>query len=272
MQTKRQKTFRQVKVSRVFEEICEQIRQQLGSGVLKPGDKLPSERDLAIEFDVGRPAVREALRTLEISGIVSLHKGAKGGAFIWDGDPTILTRSLQDLMLLGRISVRNLVEARVLISGLVIELACERATDDDFQDMEESISHINSLDDIEDRMIAAMTFFQLIARATRNEVLILLVDALGDIIHALTEKMGRVVRPELAPVRRQILKAMRSRNVRSAISFMNQYMAIAHEGIDLSTTTAKHSSATGVVKRLAFKPMDASKEKRVRKAPRAAGD
>src|SRR5438067_840561 len=114
--------FQQIKTRRVFEEICEQIRNRLASGALKPGDKLPAERDLAIEFKVSRPAVREALRTLEISGVVSLRKGVKGGAFIRDGNPAMLTQSLQDLMFLGSVSLKSLAEARVLINEVVIKL------------------------------------------------------------------------------------------------------------------------------------------------------
>jgi DNA-binding FadR family transcriptional regulator len=59
-------SFQQVKTRRVFEEICDQIRRRLASGALKPGDKLPAERDRARELKVSRPAVREALGTLEI--------------------------------------------------------------------------------------------------------------------------------------------------------------------------------------------------------------
>ena len=108
MELTQELAFQQVKTRRVFEEICEQIRQRLATGALKPGDKLPAERELALEFKVSRPAVREALRTLEISGIVSLQKGVKGGAFIRDGNPGLLTQSLQDLMILGRVSLRSL--------------------------------------------------------------------------------------------------------------------------------------------------------------------
>jgi GntR family transcriptional regulator, transcriptional repressor for pyruvate dehydrogenase complex len=151
MATTPQLSFQEVKTRRVFEEICEQIRKRLASGVLKPGDKLPAERDLAVEFKVSRPAVREALRTLEISGVVSLQKGVKGGAFIRDGNPALLTQSLQDLMFLGRVSLAGLAEARRLINGMVIELACERATEEDFAAIERNIAEIESSEDLRRR-------------------------------------------------------------------------------------------------------------------------
>ena len=224
--------FQQVRTRRVFEEICDQIRQRLASGVLKPGDKLPAERDLALEFKVSRPAVREALRTLEISGVVSLQKGVKGGAFIRDGNPQLLTQSLQDLMFLGKVSLQSLTETRVLINGLVIQLACERATEEDFQAIEDNIDYIERTDDLEHRAEVSMLFFRLIARATRNEVLTMLVDSLGDIIRFVIDKTGRMARPELVAVRRRILKGLRARDVKAATKAMNDYLEVVHQGMD----------------------------------------
>ncbi len=224
--------FQQIKTRRVVEEICEQIRNRLSSGALKPGDKLPAERELALEFKVSRPAVREALRTLEISGVVSLQKGVKGGTFIRDGNPAMLTQSLQDLMFLGRVTLRSLAEARVLINGLVIRLACERATEEDFQAIEDNIAYIESSDDILHRANAGVLFFRLIAKATRNEVLMMLVDSLSDIIRVVIDRTGRVARPELVAVRKRILKAMRARDADTAIKAMNEYLSVVHHGMD----------------------------------------
>ena len=232
MQEKEELAFQEVKMRRVFEEICEQIRRRLASGALKPGDKLPAERDLALEFKVSRPAVREALRTLEISGVVSLQKGVKGGAFIRDGNPALLTQSLQDLMILGRVSLPSLAEARRMINGLVIQLACERATEADFAAIEANMAEIEKSEDLEHRADVGVRFFGLIARATRNEVLVMLVDSLSDIIRFVIDRTGRKARPELVPVRRRILKAMRARDARAAAKGMDEYLMIVQEGMD----------------------------------------
>jgi DNA-binding FadR family transcriptional regulator len=232
MNANQELVFQQIKTRRVFEDICEQIRHRLESGALKPGDKLPAERDLALEFKVSRPAVREALRTLEISGVVSLQKGVKGGAFIRDGNPALLTQSLKDLMILGSVTLRSLAEARQLINGMVIQLACERATEEDFVAIKQNIDFIESSDDLMHRANAGVLFFRLIARATRNEVLIMLVDSLSDIIRFVIDKTGRKARPELVTVRRRILKALKARNAKPAILAMNEYLVIVHEGMD----------------------------------------
>lgn len=74
--------FRPIHTKRAFEEICARIREQLALGVLKPGDKLPAERDLAQQLGVSRNVLREALRSLEMAGVLRLQKGVKGGAFV----------------------------------------------------------------------------------------------------------------------------------------------------------------------------------------------
>src|SRR5260370_42246641 len=77
--------FQPIHVRRTFEEICERIREQLALGVLKPGDKLPRERDLAEQLGVSRNVLKEALRSLEMAGLLRLQKGVQGGGFLRDG-------------------------------------------------------------------------------------------------------------------------------------------------------------------------------------------
>ena len=256
MQSADELSFQQVKTRRVFEETCEQTRRRLASGAPKPGDNLPAERDLATEFRVSRPAVREALRTLEISGVVSLQKGVKGGAFIRDGNPALLTQSLQDLMFLGRVSLASLAEARHLINGLVIQLACERPTEEDFLALEANMREIEESEDLQHRADEGVRFFGLIARATRNEVLVMLVDSLSDIIRFVIDRTGRKARPELVPVRRRILKAMRARDAKAAAKGMEEYLTIVQEGMDAPAAVAlapEPAPAPAAVKRAAAK-------------------
>src|SRR6476659_6827129 len=121
-------SFQPIQMRRAFEEICDRIRAQIAAGTLRPGDKLPPERELAEQLGVGRNALREALRSLEIAGIVRLQKGAKGGAFIQAGDTSRMDEVVRDMLSLGSISVAELTEARLHIQDLVVRLACDRAT------------------------------------------------------------------------------------------------------------------------------------------------
>lgn len=225
--------FRPVKTRRVFEEICEQIRNRLANGELRPGDRLPAERDLALEFGVSRPAVREAMRTLEMSGVIALHKGVKGGAFIREGNPEALTQSLQDLLVLGQVTVRDLAEMREVLNVAMVRLACERGTEEDFAALAENIDLIESSSDLELRADAGIAFFQLIAQAARNEVLIILVRSLSDVIRYVIDRTGRKAKHQLIPIRRRLLMALRARDPEVAVDAMNEYLAIVHEGMDV---------------------------------------
>ena len=119
--------FRPIRTRRAFEEICERIREQLALGVLKPGDKLPPERDLAQQLGVSRNVLREALRSLEMAGVLRLQKGVKGGAFIQEGDTSRMNDVMRDMLSLGSISVRELSEARINVLDLVVRLVCVNA-------------------------------------------------------------------------------------------------------------------------------------------------
>jgi len=241
--------FAEIKTRRVFEEICEQIRDRLAEGTLKPGDKLPAERELAAEFKVGRPAVREALRTLEQAGVLEFQKGTKGGAFIRGGNPAMLTQSLHDLLLVGRVSVENLAEARSLICGVVIELACVRATEEDFLAIEENIASIDASTDLYERAEQGVLFFRLIAESTKNEVLVILINALSDILRYIIDKTGRTARPELVPLRRAILKSMRMRDPKKSKKSLEEYMDALNRSIMRNTDSG--ISKTKAAKRAA---------------------
>src|SRR5882757_7923299 len=109
--------FLAVKTTRLFEEISRQIGEQIQSGVLAAGEKLPNERELASTFAVSRHVVREALRSLESIGQLELKKGAAGGAFIAKGNPQPFTRIMRGMVEVGGITLAELTEARLAVES-----------------------------------------------------------------------------------------------------------------------------------------------------------
>lgn len=220
--------YKKIKIRRGYEEVCDQIRSQLSSGDLKVGDKLLSERALAEEFSVSRVVVREALRTLEMSGIIELRLGVKGGAYVRDGNARMLTKSFEDLMMLGRISMKNLIQARRIIHGAVLQAACEHGTAKNFNAIEDNLRQIDTLAAQEDwlgRADAAVQFFHLVAQATRNEVMVILVDSISELLRlAARDQAARPFRPELVPIRWKILERLRARDAAGAVECMDEYL------------------------------------------------
>ena len=118
--------FDRVKVRRTFEVIVEMLKDRIFSGEYRPGDRLPAEREAAEMLGVGRPAVREAYRTLELIGIVKIRKGKQGGAFITERDRQTVTETLSDLIRLRQVDMSHLAEARLVLETDVARLTMLR--------------------------------------------------------------------------------------------------------------------------------------------------
>lgn len=87
---------------RIYQEVANQLRRSISQGKLRPGDKLPAERNLAQMFGVSRNTVRDAMRALELSGLIELKLGSAGGAFVLSGSSNAVVNGMRDLYFLGR--------------------------------------------------------------------------------------------------------------------------------------------------------------------------
>jgi GntR family transcriptional repressor for pyruvate dehydrogenase complex len=215
--------FAPVKARRIFEEVVMQIREQIVSGRLKPGDKLPAERDLAEQFSVSRNAVREALRVLERSGTVQLKKGVSGGAFISAADPKVIAASLQDMLHLGRITAEQLTEARIWIESVITRIVCQTGTEDDFDRLEANIERARKfmqqgrhLERVEENI----EFHNVLAEATRNPVLILNMAMLMDIMRFFASRIEPGDGQVIYESRLKLMQHLRARNAERAAAEM----------------------------------------------------
>lgn len=113
----------------VADQVAKKILDLVRTGNLKPGDQLPPERDLAQMLQVSRPSLREAMRGLQILGVVKSRQG--GGAYISSLDAADLLGPLQFLITLNAQNVHALYESRVLVDGGIARIATERLSADD---------------------------------------------------------------------------------------------------------------------------------------------
>jgi len=120
--------FKPVRQLRVSEAVIEQLKESILTGYFKPGEKLPSERDLSEQFQVSRVAIREALRTLENSGFINTRQGSTGGAYVTDLTFEYLVNAFLDLFLADKISIPELHQVRLFIEPEVARLAALNIT------------------------------------------------------------------------------------------------------------------------------------------------
>ena len=237
--------FKPVKNIRTFEAISDQIRRQIETGKLQPGDKLPAERELALQFGVSRNAVREALRILESAGVLELQKGASGGAFILEGDGSNISQSISDMMALKRISLQHLTEARVELMKVILKLACAHADDADFALLEQNIEKSRVAIENKDRdtqMELNAEFYSIIAQATKNPMYTLLVAPISEVVRRFVKDAGIRATIEVIDTREELLRLMRARDSERAITLLSEYLEATHKAIlRRSPTGAGHA-------------------------------
>jgi DNA-binding FadR family transcriptional regulator len=239
-------SFKPAAAPRAFDTICQKIREMLAAGTLKPGDKLPAERQLAEQLGVGRSALREALRTLEASGVLVLKKGAYGGAFVREGDPSRVALVIQDLLYLGSISIDNLTEARLLLQDIIVRLACQRATTADLAALDKNVDLTEKLTKesrFNERLEASVQFYQLLAAAAHNPVLSITVDAMAIILLRILRilRSNGVSKPQMNLVakRRAFMERLRARDADAAATQLKAHLISVHLQLTQSSAASK---------------------------------
>ena len=162
----------------VPELILDEITRLITEGILKPGDRLPSENELAERFGVGRSSLREAMRALQLLGIIEVIQGK--GTFLRQTSMLPLATDWARLSRMGLIS--QVMEARQIIEVAIAQLAAERATEEDIAPMRAAIRQAEEA--YGDSVIsgeASVDFHLALAEATHNEVLALMYKTVRDL-------------------------------------------------------------------------------------------
>lgn len=226
-------TFEPVHSGRTFEIVVQRIREKLLTGALRPGDKLPPERELARQLDVSRNVVREALRTLENAGLVRTRKGARGGAFIEEGTPARIAQALGDLMTLNAISLDDLFEARVLMFEMVLDRIGRLPGSLDISALEANLAETEAAvaaGDSPRRVAAARDFYHQIAALTGNSALVFTIDAQTELIQTfLRYRVTDMDSDRLLRSRRTFLEHLRNGRIAAAKTELTEHLARVHE-------------------------------------------
>jgi DNA-binding FadR family transcriptional regulator len=220
--------FRRIRAPRAFEEIADQIRKELSDRRLRAGDRLPPERALAEQFGVSRNTLREALRSLENAGLLRLRKGATGGAFVRESTGDAIITGLRDMFDLGAIQPEHLTEARVLIESIAVRVACERATAEDIAALHANIAAAENAArekiNFYDQAAIHLEFHRIIARATKNPVMVIVMEALVDVMQHFIQAIGQKRNPWVLPSRRRFMKHFEAGESDAAVAEMEQHL------------------------------------------------
>lgn len=196
-------TYMPIQSLKVFERVAVQIEQRILDGELRSGDRLPTEREMAEQFQVSRTAVREALKILAQKGLVDMRPGR--GTIVIDGANEALRHSLGLVLKLklGEVGGSNtLVEVREILEVEIAGLAAARATTSEIDALRAAVQCMDENLHNADAFIAADNqFHEALARATQNPIILILVNS---IVNLLSEQRKQVFDTNGGPQRGQV--------------------------------------------------------------------
>ncbi len=166
-------TFRPVRPVRLYERIVEQVEDAIAQGQLKPGHRLPSERELVSQFGASRSTVREALRVLESNGVVRSRPGDPHGPEVQPFTATILSKQLGRLTRAQEVGLAELISFRMILDSSANMLAARLRSEQELDDMESTIASMREAIDggYDEFSRADIAFHDAVATASRNTLI-----------------------------------------------------------------------------------------------------
>ena len=219
-------SYKPLRNGRLYEQIVEQIEQQVLAGVLNTGDRLPPERKLAAQFGVSRTAVREAVKALRQRGLIEVFPGR--GTFITDETTAALQQSMGLAMRVGqKDGFNHLIELREMMEPPIAAKAAERATAEHIKQMEQWVTRMDEvLMQPKEFISADLAFHNALAEASQNPLLPTLLNSIVDLIqeqrmHVFKEDGGQ---RRSQDEHKQILQAIKERDPDAAHAAMAHHL------------------------------------------------
>jgi GntR family transcriptional repressor for pyruvate dehydrogenase complex len=211
-------------------QVVDHIRMLIESGELKPGDKIPAERDFARELNISRASLRAGIGYMAAMGILKVRHGV--GAFVADGPPQLGNASLSLMNAIHGFHPWQMFEARILLEGQLAALAAERGKPADFALMGEEVTDMYAtLDDPQEYLIHDVRFHRLIAQASGNPVLAALMESITGALYDNRRPNVELAsdRRSAANMHREIFRAVSARDASTARETMVRHLTLAEQ-------------------------------------------
>jgi GntR family transcriptional repressor for pyruvate dehydrogenase complex len=230
-----QNMFSPVQAERISQLIEGQLKEAIIKHHYRAGDKLPSERELVDMFGASRSSIREAIRSLERSGFVVVKKGVQGGAFVLQkGDSTLMVNHIRDMMRLRKVSLDEILQARLIIEPEVAAAAADKATPADIELLEE-ITSDQLRGFVSENPVMQFDrnprFHRIIAEITGNQVFIIIMQILLE-IHAFRMNQFKLNEKTIREITHQhsgLIEALKRKDRAMAFEEMKKHVLAVHQ-------------------------------------------
>lgn len=184
------------RTEKVSEVVAREIVHDIVSRDVRPGSMLPSEAVMLAEYDIGRASLREALRILEVHGLITIKPGPGGGPVVGEPDSRDFGKMATLYLHVARATFRELVEARLVLEPMMARIVAERADQKVHETLRASLTHMGDAVerlDHDQYLHASTDFHGIMAGVSGNVVLDLLARSMKDVF---TDRVATIVFPE----------------------------------------------------------------------------
>jgi GntR family transcriptional repressor for pyruvate dehydrogenase complex len=238
------------------EQVVSHVRALIVGGRLRPGDRLPAERDLAVQIGVSRPTVRAGLRALAAMGVVVSRHGS--GTYIPAGPPRLGSAPLGFLAELHGFTREEMYEARRLLEVGAAGLAAERAAPEQIATMAEEVANLfAAMDDPQKFLVHDIDFHRSVAAASRNPIIAAVVEMISSLYYERRrETAARATQRNLhdaAEMHRRVYQAIKAGNADAARAAMNEHLmqSSSYQALEAETGSQTSSGILGAPNRTA---------------------
>jgi len=233
----RLKIIKPLRPGQTTEQVVARVYDLIKRDELKPGDRLPPERELAKELGISRPSLRSGLSSLISMGVLKSRQGA--GTFIADGPPVLDSEPLRLLAALHGFSFEHMFETRSVLEVGAAGLAAERATGEQLATLSEEISEMfANLDDPQQFLVHDIGFHRAVAAASGNPTLATLVEMVSAVMYE--RRRETIDRAhdfnEALELHREVYRAIRARKPDDARAAMREHIDRARRAFALEET------------------------------------
>ncbi len=212
------------------EQVVSHVRSLIEQGQLRPGDRLPAERDLASQIRVSRPTIRAGLRALSAMGVVQSRHGS--GTYIPAGRPTLGSDALGFLAALHGFTREEMYEARRILEVGAAGLAAERATPDQLATMAEEVANLfAAIDDPIGFLDHDVDFHRSVGAASGNPIIAAVMEMISNLYYKRRRETAGLATDrnlrDAAEMHRRVYQSIRSHDAKAARDAMNEHLTQA---------------------------------------------
>ncbi|OOM11358.1 FadR/GntR family transcriptional regulator [Clostridium saccharobutylicum] len=216
-----------IKTPKVYDQVIEEIKNKIKNGEIKKGDKLPSEREMAESLGVSRTSVREALRALEVIGLVESRQGA--GNYIRTNFNNSLFEPLSIMFMLQESSPKEMYDLRETLELQCAKLSAKNIEDNELEFLTAILDRMYVAESEEESLELDIKFHYLLAKTSRNVLLINVLEVISQLMDEFIKKSRMQIlhegntRENLLEIHENLVRALKCRDELKVLSAMKEH-------------------------------------------------